>query len=762
MVNTQPPPIKEAGYPMNLGHDNVGWVAAGGNIFRLVFEADSRETVVGSPAIGSNRCSRAHSRLDERNEALGGCVLDTRHADTTGAPTPDFGGNRDNRFLVCFPPRNANLPAAHIGFVDLDLAIQKLSARSNHGPAQLMEPCPSRLITAQAEYSLNPKRTDAVLLIRHIPHRLEPKPQRFPRTLEDRPRGRRRLTLASRTSLLAPGRHPRLGSPAGRTPKPGRPTDTPKKIRTGGLRSEPVVKFHKRARVIDPANGMGSILGHHNILPLRERIGYPIPEIAKARQQGLIPAATQQTAAALPHVADQLAGGGQKQVATRAASPTKAVPSLTQQAVAVDATPPTLEINDSVETVGPVVTIEGLVSDQSGIAELSVQGVPVPVGADGRFSIRRGVPVGESEITVAAVDVWGNVAQRQVKVSRTLPQPQAPKVVATTTTATVDKTPPVIETIAGLKTNLEIETISGRVTDASKIASFTIEGKAVALDANGAFSIERKLPIGESHVRMAAVDRFGNQAETVVTILRRPHIPKINYGNYHALIIGNADYQELPKLKTAVVDAKAVAKILEEEYGFEVRLLTDVTRNDMIDAFDELREELGENDNLLVYYAGHGWLDEASGRGYWQPVNAQLNRRSQWMSNATLTDSLKALKAKHVMVVADSCYSGVLTRSIKVPDRTIDYIERMASRRTRVVLTSGGLEPVLDSGGGKHSVFAAEFLKVLENNTAVLDGTQLFERVRRPVVLAAPQTPQYSDIRFSGHDGGDFLFVRKY
>ncbi len=276
MVNTQPPPIKETGYPMNLGHDNVGWVAAGGNVLRLVYEADSRETVVGSPAIGSNRCSRAHSRLDERNEALGGCVLDTRHADTTGAPTPDFGSNRDNRFLVCFPPRNANLPAAHIGFVDLNLAIQKVSARSNHGPAQLMEPCPSRLITAQAEYSLNPKRTDAMLLIGHIPHRLEPKPQRFPRTLEDRPRGRRRLTLASRTSLLAPGRHPRLGSPAGRTPKPGRPTDTPKKIRTGGLRSEPVVEFHERARVIDPANGMGSILGHPNILPLRERIGYPI------------------------------------------------------------------------------------------------------------------------------------------------------------------------------------------------------------------------------------------------------------------------------------------------------------------------------------------------------------------------------------------------------------------------------------------------------------------------------------------------------
>ena len=184
-----------------------------------------------------------------------------------------------------------------------------------------------------------------------------------------------------------------------------------------------------------------------------------------------------------------------------------------------------------------------------------------------------------------------------------------------------------------------------------------------------------------------------------------------------------------------MVDAKAIAKILDEEYGFRVQLLTDVTRDDMIDAFDELREELGEDDNLLVYYAGHGWLDKESGRGYWQPVNARINRRSKWMSNATLTDSLKVLKVKHVMVVADSCYSGVLTRSIKVPNRTRDYIERMASRRARLVLTSGGLEAVQDSGGGKHSVFAAQFLKVLENNTGVLDGTQLFEQVRRPVVL---------------------------
>jgi hypothetical protein len=144
------------------------------------------------------------------------------------------------------------------------------------------------LITAQAEYSLNPKRTDAMLLIRHIPHRLKPKPQWFPRPLENRARCRRCLTLASRTSLLPPGRHPRIGSPAGGTPKSVRPTDTPKKIYTGSLRSEPVVEFHERTGVIDPANGMGSILDHPNILLLRERIGYPIKLFLITHQTQLI------------------------------------------------------------------------------------------------------------------------------------------------------------------------------------------------------------------------------------------------------------------------------------------------------------------------------------------------------------------------------------------------------------------------------------------------------------------------------------------
>ena len=204
-----------------------------------------------------------------------------------------------------------------------------------------------------------------------------------------------------------------------------------------------------------------------------------------------------------------------------------------------------------------------------------------------------------------------------------------------------------------------------------------------------------------------------------------------------------------------------MAATLKNEYGYTIHLMENPTRADIIDKLDELRETLVEAGNLLIYYAGHGWLDEQSGRGYWMPVNARNDWRSRWVSDAILTDALQALHAKHVMVVADSCYLGTLTRSVKVPERNKVYIERIAEKRARVVLSSGGLEPVADSGGGKHSVFTAQFLQALRSNEGVLDGTQMFERVRQAVVLNADQTPEYSDIRKAGHEGGDFLFVRK-
>jgi hypothetical protein len=161
----------------------------------------------------------------------------------------------------------------------------------------------------------------------------------------------------------------------------------------------------------------------------------------------------------------------------------------------------------------------------------------------------------------------------------------------------------------------------------------------------------------------------------------------INFGTYHALVIGSNEYQYLPWLKTAVNDATAVASVLKSLYGFKVRLMLNAGALEIVDAFDELRETLGYDDNLLIYYAGHGWLDHETGQGYWLAIDAKPNRRSRWVSNSTLKDTLRALSAKHIMVVADSCFSGTLTRGTNIGIRGADYLRKMAAKQARAAIS---------------------------------------------------------------------------
>ena len=144
------------------------------------------------------------------------------------------------------------------------------------------------------------------------------------------------------------------------------------------------------------------------------------------------------------------------------------------------------------------------------------------------------------------------------------------------------------------------------------------------------------------------------------------------------------------------------------------------------------------------------------------PVDAEIDNTINWVSNSSITTTLKATEAKHVLIIADSCYSGKLARGLHVVQKTPSYISRLSQRRARCVISSGGLEPVIDSGGkGLHSVFASAFLDALKENTGIMDSGQLFYKLRRPVLLNSDQTPEYSDIRKAGHEGGEFLFVRK-
>ena len=256
-------------------------------------------------------------------------------------------------------------------------------------------------------------------------------------------------------------------------------------------------------------------------------------------------------------------------------------------------------------------------------------------------------------------------------------------------------------------------------------------------------------------------------AQAVVASLQQPAAATapyatVNFGNYQALVIGNDSYRNgLPNLRTATADARAVAELLKSAYGFKVILLLDATREQIIGTLAKLRKALTSNDNLLIYYAGHGSYDQAADQGYWLPVDAMPDDPSNWVSNTDLTNVLRAMDARHVMLVVDSCYSGTLTRDANVGIKDSGYIVRLVEKRARTVMSSGGIEPVTDSGGSGHSVFASAFIAALQQNTGVIDAQAFFAKVREPVVLAAQQTPQYSNLRFAGHEGGDFVFVRK-
>ncbi len=431
-----------------------------------------------------------------------------------------------------------------------------------------------------------------------------------------------------------------------------------------------------------------------------------------------------------------------------------------------DSSAPMIAVLPALETDDPIIEITGAIVDSSAIIDVTVAGGQVALNPDGSFAIRRGVPVGESEVVVSALDEWGNEAEKVIRVTRRAPEPAAEAAPEEPQSAAIieaerDGEAPRITLPPKLVTEGPEIDITGTVADDSAVTDMLVNERPITLRADGSFRVRQNLKVGSNKFAFTAIDEWGNKATATIDVLRKPL--DLALGDYHALVIGNNDYGDMPKLKTAIADAEAVSEVLESRYGFTVTKLINATRFDVISAMSGLRAKLSYDTNLLVYYAGHGVVDPVTERGYWLPVDAHQDISANWVSNDDITDMLKAIPARHILVIADSCYSGTLVRAAPVSfdtweDRR-DWLRRIVKKRSRTALASGGLEPVADSGGGNHSVFAAALLGVLRDNTETVEAQALFEPVRKKVVLNANQTPVYSDIRLAGHDGGDFIFA---
>jgi Caspase domain/Sel1 repeat len=344
--------------------------------------------------------------------------------------------------------------------------------------------------------------------------------------------------------------------------------------------------------------------------------------------------------------------------------------------------------------------------------------------------------------------------------------------------------PPIVltrNTAIPVRGDVPARDLVGRVTAPAGLFALTVNDQPIAADDQGLFRTRVALSHGSTPVTIVAIDRTGKRAQLDFALLMdvpptapaRPTRAIIgsDFGKYYALVIGNENYQKLPRLDTAIADTTAIADVLKKRYSFEVTQLKNATRYQMMTAINQMTEKLTEKDNLLIYYAGHGELDRANLRAYWLPVDAEPNSDANWVSSALITDHLNRMTANHVLVIADSCYSGAMTRSSigamesgLSDEARINLLKSLAKARSRTALTSGGVQPVIDGGGGEHSVFAKNFLRILDDNHDVLEARRLYLELSARVVSDAlkykyEQKPEYNPIQYTGHEGGDFLFV---
>jgi len=316
--------------------------------------------------------------------------------------------------------------------------------------------------------------------------------------------------------------------------------------------------------------------------------------------------------------------------------------------------------------------------------------------------------------------------------------------------------------------------IIGRVNDPDGINILLINKNPVRISQAGIFEYKINLAKGENPVKIVAINNKGKVNERALTIncanctaenlfvaSQKPVAPVEQ--KYYALLIGVNDYQsdELKDLDNPIKDAQSLYDVLTSKYTFEkenITFLKNPTYSEMYTSFESLIKKLTDNDNLLIFYAGHGWWDEKKKFGYWFPADATKNTSLNWFSNNQLRDFISSFPAKHTLLIADACFSGAIfkMRGVEMTDAP-QSIKKLDERLSRKAITSGILQEVPDE-----SVFMKYLLvRLSENEDKYLASEFLFTSFKGSVMDNSNNIPQFGVIQNVGDDGGDFIFIHK-
>lgn len=340
---------------------------------------------------------------------------------------------------------------------------------------------------------------------------------------------------------------------------------------------------------------------------------------------------------------------------------------------------------------------------------------------------------------------------------------------------------------------VEAGRIEGRIQPTEGLVGLDIANKRVEpIAADGSFALDLPLARGDNELPVVALYRDRPAGVTTLRVHSNSGRWQLNKPKRQfALLIGNWDYEPgrngFKRLQTPEADVDALAAVLRDRYGFLLEvpragaaphplLLKNADRAQIYASFRALATQVGPDDAVLVYYAGHGnrletrGYDGRSGKpvSYWVPAGARREaREADWISADDITGLVASLGARHVLLISDSCFAGGLLRGESAVDVDTSNPERvlaeLSGKASRMLMASGGDEPVLDGGGSGHSVFARALLEALKSPPSnTFSAAQIFQTIQRTVGNAATQIPEFSKLPGRGgteHAGGQMIFV---
>jgi len=309
----------------------------------------------------------------------------------------------------------------------------------------------------------------------------------------------------------------------------------------------------------------------------------------------------------------------------------------------------------------------------------------------------------------------------------------------------------------------------GRLIDDSGIKSLTINDSAGVLDDNGFFQRSFNLDAGLNVIKIEVSDELSNTSTKFIQLINDGSNESIINGDefgftgeYYGLIVGIDNYSDpdLIDLDHPITDATILYSTLVGNYNFEpenLTLLKDPTRADIIKSLDILSHQLTENDNLLFFYAGHGYWDEEKETGYWLPSDAEQFSSVNWIRNSTIQDFVDDINTRHTLLISDACFAGSIFKTRGAFQDASIAVNKLYSLSSRKAMTSGTLKEVPDK-----SVFIEYFIKRLnENEKKYISSGELYSSFREAVLNNSPNIPQYGVIQDAGDEGGEFIFIRR-